>query len=125
MFERKDEKLNFNLKKEELLKLLFKKMNLDPKDIMKIDSSSAYGKIYIELQPNVKPEKFMDLPAFDNRQGLRTKFYRPHHRQDTLVRISWLDLYTPDELLHHIFGYFGLLKSNVQYYKKKVISQDS
>ena len=118
MLERKDNSINFNLNKEELSKLLFKKMKMDCKEIVKIDSS-AYGKLHIQLQPNVKPDKFMDLPTFEIRQGLRTKFYRPHHRQDTLVRISWLDLETPDELIHHIFSFFGKIKSNIQYCKIK------
>ena len=57
----------------------------------------------------------MDLPVYDIREGLRTKFYRPHHRQDTLVKISWLDLETPDDLVIHILSFFGKPKSGIQY----------
>ena len=67
------------------------------------------------MKQTVRLEKFTDLPVFDIREGLRTKFYRPHHREDTLVKISWLDLETPDELLLHILSFFGNPKSGVQY----------
>ena len=49
MLERRDNTVNFNLKKDELARLLFKKMKLDPKNILKIDTS-GYGKIHIELK---------------------------------------------------------------------------
>ena len=112
--ERRDQEISFTLTKEELAKLLFKKMKIQSTQISKIDTS-AFGKIHIELKQTVKPEKFINLPVFDIREGLRTKYYRPHHREDTLVKVSWLDLETPDELLLHILSFFGNPKSNVQY----------
>ena len=106
--------ISFTLSKEELAKLLFKKMKIQSTQISKIDTS-AYGKIHVEFKQTVKLEKFIDLPVFDIRKGLRTKFYRPHHREDTLVKFSWLDLETPDKLLLHILSFFGSPKSGVQY----------
>ena len=82
--------------------------------IAKIDTS-AFGKIHVEMKSNFKLDHFIDLPVFDIREGIRTKFYRPHHRQDTLLKISWLDLETPDELILHILPFFGKPKSGVQY----------
>ena len=79
--ERRDNSINYNLSKEELAKLLFKKMSIDPKFVLKIDTS-GFGKINVELTNNVNPESMINLPAFDIRDGLRTKFYRPHHRKD-------------------------------------------
>ena len=112
--ERRNQEISFTLTKKELAKLLFKKMKIQSTQISKIDSS-AFGKIHIEMKQTVRLEKFTDLPVFDIREGLRTKFYRPHHREDTLVKISWLDLETPDELLLHILSFFGNPKSGVQY----------
>ena len=114
ILERRSQEISYNLSKEELPKLLFKKMMIQIGQVAKIDTS-AFGKIHVEMKENVKLEKFIDLPVFDIREGLRTKFYRPHHRQDTLVKISWLDLETPDELLLHILSFFGKPKSGVQY----------
>ena len=110
--ERKEFSIPYNLSKDELAKLLFKKMAIDPKKVKKIDTA-GYGKIGLELSEDLDPENFLNLPSFDIRDGLRTKFYRPHHRKDTLVTISWLDLETPDDLINHIFGHFGKVKSNV------------
>ena len=112
--DRRNQEISFTLTKEELAKLLFKKMKIQSNQISKIDTS-AFGKIHIEMKQNVKLEKFINLPVFDIREGLRTKFYRPHHREDTLVKISWLDLETPDELVLHILSFFGNPKSGVQY----------
>ena len=124
MLDRKNKEINFTLNKEELSKLLFKKMMIQPSEVVKIDAS-AYGKIHVELKENVKPEKFVELPVFDIREGLRTKFYRPHHRQDTLVKISWLDLETPDDLIIHILSFFGKPKSGIQYCTMKEEEGDS
>ena len=93
--ERKDESINFNLSKDELSKLLFKKMKIDQQIVIKIDTS-AFKKIQVEIKSNVNAEIFCDLPTFEIRDGLRTKFYRPRHKKETLVTISWLDLETPD-----------------------------
>ena len=96
--ERRENTINYNLSKEELAKLLFKNMAINPQNVLKIDTS-GFGKIHIEFNENVKPETMINLPSFDIREGLRTKFYRPHHRKDTLVTISWMDLETPDNLV--------------------------
>ena len=114
ILERRNQEISFTLSKEELAKLLFRKMQIQASQVLKIDTS-AFGKIHVEMNENVKLEKFVELPVFEIREGLRTKFYRPHHRQDTLVKISWLDLETPDELVMHILSFFGKPKSNVQY----------
>ena len=122
--ERRDNSINFNLSKEELAKLLFKKMTIDPKFCVKVDTC-GFGKIQVELTANVKPESMINLPAFDIRDGLRTKFYRPHHRKDTLVTINWLDIETPDSLVTHILGHFGKIKSNVLWSKIKQEENES
>ena len=118
ILERKANNVNYNLKKEELSKLLFKKMKLDPKSILKIDTS-GFGKLHVEMKEHVNLDGFVSLPAFDIRDGLRVKYYTPHHRKETLVTISWLDLETPDEMLVHIFNHFGQVKSNVKWCKIK------
>ena len=122
--DRKDNSVNFNLSKEELAKLLFKKMAVDPKSVIKVDTS-GFGKIHIEFAGNVNLETMTNLPVFDIRNGLRTKFYRPHHRKDTLVTINWLDIETPDSLVSHVLGHFGKLKSNVQWAKFKKEENES
>ena len=114
ILERRNHEISYTLSKEELLKLLFKKMMIQTGQIAKIDTS-AFGKIHVEMKSNFKLDHFIDLPVFDIREGIRTKFYRPHHRQDTLLKISWLDLETPDELILHILPFFGKPKSGVQY----------
>ena len=118
LLERRENAINYNLSKEELAKLLFVKMAIDPKKVKKIDTA-GFGKILIELTDDLDPERFSNCPSFDIREGLRTKYYRPHHRKDTLVTISWLDLETPDALLSHILGHFGKIKSDVQWVKIK------
>ena len=55
MLERRDNTVNFNLKRDELAKLLFKKMKLDSKSILKIDTS-GYGKIHVEFKDNIQIE---------------------------------------------------------------------
>jgi hypothetical protein len=122
--ERRENTINYNLSKEELAKLLFKKMAINPQNVLKIDTS-GFGKIHIEFNENVKPETMINLPSFDIREGLRTKFYRPHHRKDTLVTISWMDLETPDNLVNYVFGHFGRVKSNVQWVKIKAEENES
>ena len=122
--ERRDNSISFNLSKEELAKLVFKKMAIDPKFCIKIDTS-GFGKIHIELTANVIPKNMMNLPVFDIRDGLRTKFYRPHNRKDTLVTINWLDIETPDSLVMHVFGHFGKIKSNVLWVKIKQEENES
>ena len=124
MFERKDDSINYNLTKEKLSKLLFKKMKLEPKNIVKIDTS-AFRTIHVELASDIDPESFIELPTFEIRDGLRTKIYRPHHRKDTLVTVSWLDLETPDELVFHVFSHFGKMKSNIQWCKMKQENDES
>ena len=114
MLERKDNSISYNLSKEELSKLLFKKMKLDPKSTMKIDTA-GFGKIHVELKNEVNLETFLSLPAFDIRDGLRTRYYKPHHRKETLVTLSWMDIETPDDLLVHVLNYFGNVKSNVKW----------
>ena len=118
MLERKDSQVSYNLTKEELAKLLFSKMKLDPKSILKLDTS-GFGKINVELAPHLDPEMLVNLPAFDIRDGLRIKYYKPHHRKEVLVTISWLDIETPDELLLHMLNHFGKVKSNVKWTKVK------
>ena len=93
-------------------------MKLDPKSIIKIDKS-GFGKILVELTNNVNPEHLVSLPAFDIRDGLRTKYFKPHHRKETLISVSWMDIETPDELLLHVFNHFGKVKSNVKWVKIK------
>ena len=116
MLERRDNRVNFNMSKEELSRLLFRKMKLDPKNIRKIDTS-GFGKLLIELTDNIDPDSFAHLPAFDIHEGLRVKYYKPHHRKETLVTINWLDIETPDELLTHVFNHFGQVKSNIKWSK--------
>ena len=122
--ERKDNSISFNLKKEELSKLLFKKMKIDPNTVIKVDTS-AFRTIHVEFKEDISPESFTELPAFEIRDGLRTKLCRPHHRKDNLVTVSWLDLETPDELVTHIFSHFGTLKSNIQWCKIKQEDDES
>ena len=124
ILERRNQEISFTLSKEELAKLLFRKMQIQSTQVSKIDTS-AFGKIHVEMNENVKLEKFVELPAFEIREGLRTKFYRPHHRQDTLVKMSWLDLETPDELVMHILSFFGKPKSNIKYCTMKEEDGDS
>ena len=101
LLERKDNTISYNLSKEELSKLLFKKMKIDPTKVVKIDTS-AFRSIHVEFLLAIDPEDFADLPTFEIRDGLRSKIYRPHHRKDILVTVSWLDLETPDELVSHV-----------------------
>ena len=114
ILERRNPEISYTLSKEELSKLLFKKMKIQTSQVAKIDTS-GFGKIHVEMKDNVKLDRFIELPVFDIREGLRTKFYRPHHRKDILVKVSWLDLETPDELLLHVLSFFGNPKSGVQY----------
>ena len=114
ILERKSKEVDFNLSKDELGKLLFQKLKLKQENVVKIDTA-PYGKIHVELGSMITPEEIMNRPTFDIREGLRTKFYRPHHRKDTLVNISWLDLETGDDLVRHVFSYFGKIKSGIKY----------
>ena len=116
MLDRKDNQISYHLTKEELAKLLFNKMKLDSKNILKLDTS-GFGKINIELAPHLNPDMFVNLPAFDIRNGLRVKYYKPHHRKEVLVNINWMDIETPDELLTHVLSHFGKVKSNVKWSK--------
>ena len=79
-------------------------------------------KIDIEM---VQVESLINIPSFDIKDGLRTKFYRPHHRKDTLVTVSWMDLETPDEFLIHVFSHFGKIKSEVKWCKIKAEEDES
>ena len=124
VFERKDEGVSFNLSKAELSRLLFRKMKIDPKNIIKIDTS-GFKKVLIELAQQIDPETFVNLPSFDIREGLRTKLYRPHHRKDTLVTVNWLDIETTDEFISHVFSHFGQLKSNIQWCKIKEVENET
>ena len=124
MLERRSNQVSYNMSKEELSRLLFKKMKIDPKNVLKIDTS-GFGKVHIELADNINPESFADLPAFDIHEGLRVKYYKPHHRKETLVTVSWLDLETPDELLVHVFDHFGKVKSNVRWSRIRQDEGDS
>ena len=123
-FERKNDSISYNLSKEELAKLIFKKMCIDPKSILKIDTS-GFGRINIELVNSVNLESMINLPIFEIREGLRTKFYRPHHRKESLVTISWLDIETPDSLVSHVMSHFGNLKSDIQWVKFKKEENES
>ena len=123
-FERKNDSISYNLSKEELAKLIFKKMCIDPKSILKIDTS-GFGRINIELVNSVNLESMINLPVFEIREGLRTKFYRPHHRKESLVTISWLDIETPDSLVAHVMSHFGNLKSDIQWVKFKKEENES
>ena len=124
VFERKNESVSFNLSKAELSRLLFRKMKIDPKNIIKIDTS-GFKKVLIELAQQIDPETFVNLPSFDIREGLRTKLYRPHHRKDTLVTVNWLDIETTDEFISHVFSHFGQLKSNIQWCKIKEVENET
>ena len=112
-FERKNDSISYNLSKEELAKLIFKKMCIDPKSILKIDTS-GFGRINIELVNSVNLESMINLPVFEIREGLRTKFYRPHHRKESLVTISWLDIETPDSLRPNLKKNIYLLKPGLR-----------
>ena len=70
-------------------------------------------------------ENLINIPAFDIKEGLRTKFYRPHHRKDTLVTVNWMDLETPDEFLIHVLSHFGKFKSGVSWCKIKPEENES
>ena len=124
ILERKDKNISFNLNKEELARLLFKKMKLEPKVVLKIDTS-GYAKIQVELTDSINLEDLVGLPSYDIKDGLRTKLYRPHHRKETLVTINWLDLETPDDLIMHVFNHFGKVKSGIQWCKIKEEEGDS
>ena len=118
MLERKDNQTSYTLTKEELAKLLISKMKLNPKSILKLDTSS-FRKIHVKLAPHMNPETFVNLPAYDIRDGLRVRYYKPHHRKDVLVTINWMDIETPDELLTHVLKHFGKVKSNIKWMKVK------
>ena len=122
--DRKDNTVSFILSKKDLAKLLFKKMAIDPKSVIKVDNS-GFGKILIEFASNVNLETMTNLSIFDIRNGLRTKFYRPRHHKDTLVTINWLDIETPGSLVSHVLGHFGKLKSNVQWTRFKKEENES
>ena len=111
--ERKDNTVSFNLSKEELSKLLFKKMKIDSKSIVKIDTS-AFKSIHIELTANIEPEAFSDLPTFEIRDGLRTKFNRPHHHKDTLLTMNQL-VRSWDPWWAHISCFLPLWNFEVKY----------
>ena len=64
LLERKDVTIDYNLKKEELSKLLFKKMKMDPKKIVKIDTA-AFRTIHVQFALDVELETYTDLPAFE------------------------------------------------------------
>ena len=53
LLERRENAINYNLSKEELAKLLFVKMAIDPKKVKKIDTA-GFGKILIELTENLR-----------------------------------------------------------------------
>ena len=61
VLERKDEITSFNLSKAKLSMLLFRKMRIEPKNIIKIDTS-GFKKIFIELAQHVDPANFVNLP---------------------------------------------------------------
>lgn len=124
LLERQDNSISFNLSKDELSKLLFRKMKMDPKIVIKVDTS-AFRTIHVEFDASISPESFSELPTFKIRDGLRTKYSRPQHRKDTLVTISWLDLETPDELVSHVFSHFGKMKSSIQWCKIKPEGEES
>ena len=65
--ERKDSSVSYNLSKEELAKLLLKKMAIDPKFIIKVDTS-GFGKLHIEMTNNINPESMSNLPALTPEQ---------------------------------------------------------
>ena len=73
MLYRRSQEINCTLSKEELSKLLFKKMMIQPSQVATINTSN-FGKIHLELNENVKPEKSMNLPVFDIRVGLQLMF---------------------------------------------------
>ena len=120
MLERRDNKVSYNLNNEELSRLLFRKMKIDPKTVLKIDTS-GFGKLLVELNDNINPESLVNLPAFDIREGLRVKYYKPHHRKETLVTLNWMDIETSDELLVHVLNHFGKVKSDVKWNKIKQV----
>ena len=124
VLDRSDKQVSFNLSKDELGKLLFKRMKIQPNQILKIDTS-GYGKISVELASQLNPEDYGNQPAFDIRNGLKVKYYKPHHRKDVLVYINWLDIETPDELLVHTLSHFGKVKSNVMWVKMREESDES
>ena len=47
--ERRDSSVTYNLEKEELAKLFFRKMKIDPKFVVRIDTS-GFGRIQIQLK---------------------------------------------------------------------------
>ena len=110
--------ISYNLSKEELSKLLFRKMKLDPKTVLVIDTS-GFRRIHVELSTNVNSELLMTLPAFDICDGLRTKYYKTHHRKESLITVSWMGIEIPDDLLIHILNHFGQVKSNLKWTKIK------
>ena len=61
ILEKKDNSVSYNLNKEELSKLLFKKMKIDHKKVAKIDTS-AFRSIHVEFIPGVELELCADLP---------------------------------------------------------------
>ena len=79
--------------------------------------------LHVEFNNNVGLAA--ELPAFEIQDGLRTKFFKPHHRKDALVTISWLDLETPDGLINHVFSHFGAMKSNIKWCKIKPENEES
>ena len=58
--DRRNQEISFTLSKEELAKLLFKKMKIRSTQISKIDTS-AYGKIHVEFKFNSLLEFNMNL----------------------------------------------------------------
>ena len=118
MLKPRDNRTSNNMNKEELSNYLFSKMKLDPKTVLKIDTS-GFGQVNIELTDTINPESLVDLPAFDIHEGLRVKYDKPHHRKEYLVTIHWMDLEIPDELLVHVLGHFGNIKTNIRWSKIK------
>ena len=91
---------------------------------MKIDTL-GFGRINIELVNSVNLKQVVKLPVFEIREGLRTKYYRPHHRKESLFTISWLDIETPDSLVAHVMSHFGNLKSDIMWAKFKKEENES
>ena len=102
---RENKDISFNLSKKEKAALMFRRLKLEPKQVIGIESCN-FEQIRIEVRQEVDIERFKTSVALDIRPGLKVKPMKELKRT-TRVKVCWVPLDVPNEAIIETLSLFG------------------
>ena len=120
---REDKNIPYNLSKKEKAILVFRRLKLEKKDIISIESCD-FEQIRVELNQSVNIENLKTSTAIQIRPGLKVQPMKEMKRT-TRVKVCWVKLDVPDEEIVKTLSMFGKVSGGVEHLTFELTEEES